>query len=78
MTSDTVGGMAKPINTEWLTIAEAAGLSHIKPRTLQRYIQRGLLKGKAVSTRLYLVRRRDVERLERLPMGRPLKKGGKK
>jgi predicted site-specific integrase-resolvase len=70
--------MAKGFRAEWLTLTEASKLTGIPARTLSRYIKQGFLKGKAVSSRLWIVRRREVESFERPKMGRPKKRGGRK
>ena len=58
---------------ELLTIGEAAELSGVPRRTIRYWIETGRLEAIKVNARLFMLKRKDVLKLERPKMGRPKK-----
>lgn len=57
-----------------LTVAQAAAELGVSPRRVRQYIDAGRLKAKAITPRLFTIRRADLAKLKRLPRGRPVSK----
>lgn len=66
------------LDNKWLTLAEAAELTGYTDGYLRRMLRNGELKGEKFSERLWLVDKRDAEKLAKKPhiLGRP--RSGKK
>ena len=67
--------MSEPKNSpnDWLTVSEVARMKGVNDSTIRKAIETEQITAFKAHTRLWLIRRRDVEHWQRSPQGR--KKG---